>query len=584
MDPTYRFLSEDEIRLITVALEGESLSLELKTYLRTAAPSYDALSYCWGEDTSTTIIECNGAPLSLRNSLAKALPQIHVHRPDPKRPLWIDALCLDQRNENEKALHVPLMHEIYVSAARTIIWLGEASDSSNSAMEVITDITERVCQMKRLQSLSVRQNLMNAGLPPLDNQQWLSIRELQMRPWFYRLWTLQEIVLSQEAVILCGNKNVSWDTLRRLYDAAIEKGLAFALDPEVKDHAFGGAGYLMRHTNFLRQCRASKRDVALPILLTLSADRGYSVSVDRLWALLGMLNKKYRRMIREEVSIDYHEDAVLKYHQTFLEVMRFHIKHDRGIAMQLIEDNLRTWRNPELPSWCPDWHTNVGGVPLSRQPEARAGFPGGRMRYVGAFMRLNSDHSIELCGLPMDTVEHVSKTPGHDLLNAKSSPWLHDCLEIIRKYGDFPRFDVYPEVLCIPEVPPPPPDLVYTEQGRQHKLAQEILIYVLYPSDIVAKDARHLGRCEGRKFFSTKAGRFGIGPEGLAEGDLLCVMYGASTVWALRPTDSRSHVGGGTHIEGSEFELVGCAYTPSLWRGQAWDKTSCESMRRFRLR
>jgi hypothetical protein len=59
--------------------------------------------------------------------------------------------------------------------------------------------------------------------------------------------------------------------------------------------------------------------------------------------------------------VDSSETAISKYHETFLSIAKFRIKHAKALAMQIIENNLRTVRNPLFLSWCPEWH--LGGMP-----------------------------------------------------------------------------------------------------------------------------------------------------------------------------------------------------------------------------
>lgn len=328
------------------------------------------------------------------------------------------------------------------------------------------------------------------------------------------------------------------------------------------------------------------------MLLLLSVDRGYSVPVDRVWALLGLLNKRYRQYIQAAKLVDYGETAISKYHESFLGIVKFHIEHDKALAMKIIEDNLRTTRNSLLPSWCPDWHTDKGAIPLASWPEAIAGIPGGQFRRIEPFMQANEDSSLELCGLTVDVIECVTATAGKGMLRLESYPWLTQCWEII-KNTTFVPYDVYPTIATIPATPATETDGSPIHELRQRYMrAEEVLKYVLFPpGTLLDASPRTILRCNGRKFFRTKAGRLGIGPVNLEENDLLCAMYGAHTIWALRPRKPSEKARGqeaskfsrqGT--EEQEFELLGSAYTPSLLKGEAWVGTSCESMQRFRLR
>ncbi|KAF4625963.1 hypothetical protein G7Y89_g12201 [Cudoniella acicularis] len=578
MSSLYERLGGTDLRLLTVSVhDGATTSLELRTYPRTSAPEYDAVSYTWGADISTTSVMCNRVPLEIRTNLFRALPFIHDIRPEPRtRPLWIDAICLNQNNSDEKAIHVPHMNEIYENASRTLVWLGEAAHNSDLAMDNMESLTQKLLTVKNPSSLSIQQRLTNYDLPLLNDQKWEALKVLQLRPWFYRLWTLQEIVLSKEAILLCGRKSISWDALVALHQAAMQAELHIMVKAEADpEPPYKNAQVVIHHVEFLRK---HSNIMTLPELLMLSADRGYSVPVDRVWALLGLLNKGYQQSIRDAELVDYSEAAISKYHETFLSIVKFHIKHDRALAMRIIENNLRTVCNPLLPSWCPDWHTDRGGIPLARWPEALAGIPGGEFRRIEPFMQVKEDSSLELCGLMVDVIDCVTKSAGQGLLDLESYPWLTECLEIIKSTAFVP-YDVYPTSAAIPAIPTTLAGGSPIHELRQKYMrAEEVLKYVLYPPGTLLKTSpRTILRCNGRKFFRTKAGRLGIGPANLEKNDLLCSMYGARTLWALRPREPSEKARGQQVGEFSrpdtkeqEFELLGSAYTASLLKGEAW--------------
>lgn len=551
MGSLYAPLGEEDIRLVTVRRDDEAPALlELNMYQRTAAPEYDAVSYSWGDDMSTTPVMCNGVPLHMRTNLFRALPFLRDFRPEPRtRPLWIDAICLNQDDPHEKAIHVPRMNEVYENASRTLIWLGEAGDNSDLAMDSIEGLTQKLLTVKDPNSSGILQRLASHDLPPPGDAKWEAVKALQLRPWFFRLWTLQEIVLSKEPLLLCGRKSISWNALSALYQAASQANvstMAYAAADE--ETPYKDSRIVASRVNFLRD--GKRRD--LPVLLILSVDRGYSEPVDRVWALLGLLNKRYRQKIIDADLVDYSISARLNYHDTFLGITKFHIEHDTSLAVELIEDNLRTVHNPSLPSWCPDWHTDRGGIPLARRPEALVGIPGGQFSRIEPFMQVNQDFSLELCGLTVDIVDCVTATAGDRLLDLESYPWLIECLGIIESTSFVP-YHVYPENPVIPSTPTTLASGTPISEPRQRYMrAEETLKYVLFPPGTIT--AGTVLMCNKRKFFRTKAGRLGIGPANLEANDILCAMYGARSLWALRPHKSSEKSPGGEKSQGGDVE------------------------------
>ncbi|KAH7360944.1 heterokaryon incompatibility, partial [Rhexocercosporidium sp. MPI-PUGE-AT-0058] len=72
---------------------------------------YEAISYCWGNPTSTWPIYLNGKVLSIRVDLAQALPRYRFQ--SGNRFIWADAICVDQTNLAERSYRVSMMNNIY---------------------------------------------------------------------------------------------------------------------------------------------------------------------------------------------------------------------------------------------------------------------------------------------------------------------------------------------------------------------------------------------------------------------------------------------------------------------------------------
>ena len=96
---------------------------------------YTALSYTWSGPVSQCSIIIGGVPLHITENLELALRRIRgLDRP---KNLWVDAICINQNDNEEKSVQVLLMGDIYANAARTIVWLGEQSADSDVAMDFI---------------------------------------------------------------------------------------------------------------------------------------------------------------------------------------------------------------------------------------------------------------------------------------------------------------------------------------------------------------------------------------------------------------------------------------------------------------
>ena len=139
-------------------------------------------------------------------NLASALR--HLRMTTSARNLWVDALCIDQQNLQERGEQLSQMDKIYQSADTVQIWLGPAADGSDDAMP----LAESIWQYKFLFGCDpmeiFKHGDMNARIHVLNRLEKLTI--LLSRPWFTRRWVVQELALARKAVVHCGGRTVDW--------------------------------------------------------------------------------------------------------------------------------------------------------------------------------------------------------------------------------------------------------------------------------------------------------------------------------------------------------------------------------------
>ncbi|RMZ69347.1 Heterokaryon incompatibility [Pyrenophora seminiperda CCB06] len=169
---------------------------------------FTALSYVWGANPifDLTITSEHG-PIIITRSLAAALQQLRSTRDSVY--LWIDQICINQPDNEEKAMQIPLMDKIYTQATNTVIWLGD--DDGEDPVRAF-DLMETV--FARLQGTDAQvapDDFERLDFPPANDRAWWAIRQLLRRPWFSRLWTIQEAVLSRDTHLKCGQAEVCWE-------------------------------------------------------------------------------------------------------------------------------------------------------------------------------------------------------------------------------------------------------------------------------------------------------------------------------------------------------------------------------------
>lgn len=129
-----------EIRLVTLEGidKGGEVICRLDTVRLSDALEYRALSYCWGDASNPSTILCNGHRLAVTPNLVSALRCLFSKGKAGNLSLtfWIDSICINQTNDEEKRVQVMLMGDIYRQALQVLVWLGPASDSSGLAFDV----------------------------------------------------------------------------------------------------------------------------------------------------------------------------------------------------------------------------------------------------------------------------------------------------------------------------------------------------------------------------------------------------------------------------------------------------------------
>ena len=139
----YSPLEADEIRLL-VLLPGsrnESIQCRLarvKLQSQEEVPVNHALSYMWGPPLPTTLIHVNDTPFEVRDNLFEALKQLrNEYFP---RCLWVDAICINQKDNSERGHQVAIMSSVFRLATKVLVWLVEARDNSDMAFEALASV------------------------------------------------------------------------------------------------------------------------------------------------------------------------------------------------------------------------------------------------------------------------------------------------------------------------------------------------------------------------------------------------------------------------------------------------------------
>jgi hypothetical protein len=183
------------LRLLPSEDKLENLRCELLEYFiqdsDITSDLYEALSYFWGGDDKPQSVIITGdrggdhrkdsTQLAVTQNLYAALLQLRHHQ--FPRLIWVDAICIDQENEEEKEHQIQLMPAIYAKARSVIVWLGEAQDDGDQVLESIRIAGEK-------QVVQNKHALRKWGRKAESYQG--AVQRLLERPWFRRIWVGQQ--------------------------------------------------------------------------------------------------------------------------------------------------------------------------------------------------------------------------------------------------------------------------------------------------------------------------------------------------------------------------------------------------------
>ncbi|KAK7458527.1 hypothetical protein Landi51_01350 [Colletotrichum acutatum] len=387
-----------EVRLIEIApLETEGLGstadLPVRCRLNHASlnegQSYVAVSYAWGDAEITKDIRVEDQWVQVTTNLEAALRRLASRRITENlgSTFWIDALCIDQQNEAEKAQQVSYMREIYRNATKTFIWLGLASLDSDLAMNTLFELNNLVeSGAFAVMSWSEFPFTETAVNPMVDKVQTMlrgiigelchnksarlnAIGSLFERAWFERVWVIQERVLSKDCVVCCGDTWTSWDAFYN----------GFWVLCGVRDYLnIVGSGTGMRDSSTLVTFLTAALDRVTPVaftrpncslftlfsLLSRMANKAQLQASDQrdyVFSLLGLITSD----LSPSIPVQYNKDwqttrtevakaCLIYYGPRMLSFAGFGGVHTCPASMVY----------QSKPSWAPDWSSKFLAQPL----------------------------------------------------------------------------------------------------------------------------------------------------------------------------------------------------------------------------
>lgn len=402
------FPAADCIRLLTIhpSLADQPIKCTLHSTSLASAPPYEALSYAWGPRALCRTVICNDhSSVSITENLYIALRQLSYS--DRRRTVWIDGVCINQDDADERKAQVQMMWDIYSSASGVIVSLGQElpEDSMNMAWNLVHDLAKlhaTKVEMHRqavrdrygrdhaapLISLDVRRELdlesggspevvlnavptrylecipneeqLDGELPSVDSPPWTALRNLLQRTWFTRAWVLQEVVASKQCNVICGKRTISWETLTAACTCLRERQ-----DIPLFQQSVRKADYMtVLSASLAKDCGPEERPPLIEIL-TASRSLESSDSRDKIYSLLGIIQHKGKTSDESQPTTII-PDYTIPVKKLFTEVARLAILQTKTLEILSHVGRRPNQKADELPAWVPDWRHEIPCLVMGR--------------------------------------------------------------------------------------------------------------------------------------------------------------------------------------------------------------------------
>lgn len=535
---------------------------------------FNALSYVWGDANDTTTIIVNQLVVAVPKSLAKCLQSLrhyttsHIQALDQiPLTIWADAVCINQKDLLERSQQVQMMGDIYSSAKNVVIWLGEGTEYTNYAFDMMNSINFR----KGLNDLTTS----NRG--PFEEEIMVDVifkHILCKNKWWQRLWVRQEFVLAmKEPVFCCGCKIITWGHLiscffsfPRSWDYPdiehkwenCRRKVAGSLDESDANIGIHPIALHRIRKSFQKYRALSFCDLFHYLLRN-------SVATDPrdfVYGLLGLLNQQDR----DQIILNYELDYMKIYQQ----VGHLLWKQDteRTLSELLPILNFNTLDNG-FPSWVPDFASQpIRGWRDHRAIQARKPW---RNQSSNPFKL--DQNVLVLRGIIFDTVDNAIAAPKEFGDIEEIAPFLKDVedlfFEAINRSipPDHPLnslMELKHEETVIQTLTKSTDDIeelfpgledekVWAKLMGREALSSEITVVIegsRYSRPFARLSTMLRAKFSDRKVLTSKAGFVGVGVSKIEVEDIITFVFGSTAPLILRRCSKGYRIVGSAYISG----------------------------------
>lgn len=483
---------------------------------------YEALSYVWGPANFIRKVSINGKTAYVTDQLYGAMKRLRYS--DKPRPIWIDALCIDQNDIDDRARQVSQMRQIYASATRVVIWLGTSPWGLEDAF------------------LRAKQR------PPptaYGSGATRAVSRLLQKGWWQRVWVVQELVVAREVLVQCDLASLPWDSFVQLVDSC-------ARMPWFRDKGTFVDDY--RALKHYRETRLQDMNPDYGLLSFVSAFRHKKASDprDKIYAFLGLVLQHDSSL--PTIPPDYKLSHTLLCHNFAVHCIRVTQSLNILAYAQGLDPDVPSVRGRR--SWCPYWYSGNHArqiiplwdgdldTPTMTTPWRRTFCASGRTS--AAIWELRENDALGAQGLFLETVVAVDPASNTSfLLRLIDSSSRHTTTakpvnsfsrhirSRIDRQSTFSRWK----------------SMVTNASGRPEeeviKAFHQTLtagLYDHFPDTIEQVEGYLSVRdevCMHRTLFITESGDFGLGPWNTRPGDRLAILLGCDVPVVLRNIDGK---------------------------------------------
>ncbi|KAI1505463.1 heterokaryon incompatibility protein-domain-containing protein [Biscogniauxia marginata] len=223
----YSALDRDDphIRLVTLkpGIWSDKISCTIHVVPFDGQQMYETLSYVWGSPDNLKSISLNDHDFKVTENLWLAMRRLR--NPSTPRVIWIDAICINQKDDDEKSQQVAMMGEIYKGCENCVIWLGESDERAAPGVQSVTavrafelmDVLATDHHLPDLPCFSEEEGQRTAISEKYEDH-FMALKHLLGLPWWRRIWVIQELALPRSVKFIYASEELSYEVVRGVVD------------------------------------------------------------------------------------------------------------------------------------------------------------------------------------------------------------------------------------------------------------------------------------------------------------------------------------------------------------------------------